>query len=133
MGSILVLEAKGAVRDKDKARRGGVELLSAPAATRLHDEKACILPLSNVYAVHFAGPSGRLVDVICSPASLEAPLCVLSCCSVSKEPASFTGRTLLVVIFGVCVSVYLCVKRVGIGVGGGSWSKGHQAASSPSL
>lgn len=77
MGSILVLEAKGAERDKDKVRRGGVELLSASAATCLQDKKPVVF-LSNVYPVHFAGPNGKAVDVICLTASLEAPLYVLS-------------------------------------------------------
>ena len=78
MGSILVLEAKGAERDKDKARRGGVELLSASAATRLQDEKACSLshPMSMQFILQ--GPNGKVVDVICLTASPEAPLYVLS-------------------------------------------------------
>lgn len=77
MGSILVLEAKGAEKDKDKVRRGGVELLSASAATCLQDKKP-VVSLTNVYPVHSAGPSGNILDVICLSASLKALPYVLS-------------------------------------------------------
>lgn len=78
MGSILVLEAKGAERDKDKARQGGVLNSSQPLQPDVCRMKKPAVFLSNVYAVHFPAPNGKLLDVICLIASLEAPLYVLS-------------------------------------------------------
>lgn len=73
----MVLEAKGAERDKDKARRGVLNSFQ-PRQPHVCRMKKPVVFLSNVYAVHFARPNGKVVDVICLTASLEALLYVLS-------------------------------------------------------
>lgn len=57
---------------------GGVLNSFQPRQPHICRMKKPVVLLSNVYAVHFARPNGKVVDVICLTASLEAPLYVLS-------------------------------------------------------
>lgn len=81
MESILVLEAKGAGLDEDKARRGWLKSRHAHVCRT----KKSVVLFPTIFAAHLAVPNSKVVDVICLPASLEAPLLVSSL-SVTAMP-----------------------------------------------
>lgn len=117
MESILVLEAKGAERDRDKARKrweGVVELLSASAATRLQDETACSLSLQCLCS-SFCGArrDGRGCHLSYS-ISGGSTVCFIFACHANKELAPQTVRMSLASLY---VHVLLCA--VGWWRGGG--------------
>lgn len=135
MGSILVLEAKGAERDKDKVRRGVVELLSASAATHLQDEKACSLPLQCLCSSFCkARREGSRCHLSYSISGGFAACAILAFCrcKANKELASISDRQNVTCPLP-CACVCACAQRVEgeVGVGPGPGEK--QAASSPSL
>lgn len=120
MGSILVLEAKGAERDKDKARRGGVELLSASAATRLQDEKACSLPLRCLCSSFRGAQREGSICHLSYSISGGSTLCVIlafCCCNANKEVARFSDRQNVTcplpqrVCMCVCARVCVCARK----------------------
>lgn len=104
MGSILVLGAKGAGGDEDKARE-------VSACTRLSDETSVVL-FPTIFAAHLAVPNSKVVDVICLTASLEALLCLSSLCHcyANQKLASISGIDCHLSFFLVGACVHVCVS-----------------------